>query len=477
MKVETQELPDSEVQLSFEIDDARLERAMDAAYRRLAGRVNISGFRRGKAPRQLVERVLGREALLEEALNHLLPEVYEEARQEANVRALTDPEFSVESLTPLKAKATVVVPPRVDLGDYQSIKHEAPETTVPAEEVDGVLDQLREAHAQWVPVERAAAFGDRLTIDVEGRAENARVFNQEDVDYVLEEGSPNPMPGFAEALVGIEIDETREFELTEELPEDLPEPPEGAEPPTPRKMTFKVTAKDVKEKELPTLDDDFATGLGAYNDLEDLRFRVEKQLRDRAESTARMDAQQKILDEAVTSATVELPHKLIHHEMHRLQDRLARQLDSGGFSIEQYLRARHTSAEDFEAELHEDAERSLKRSLVLQEIATRESIEISDDDVDLGIREAFARENASEKVIAAALRREELRERVRTALLEERAAKWLVDHAMPEVEAAATENNAADAPASPPQADAAATGADPAPQEEGQHDKPGPSNA
>src|SRR5947199_846025 len=146
MKVETRELPDSEFEFSFEVEDARVERAMDAAYRRVASQVNIAGFRRGKAPRALVERVIGHESLLEEALNVLLPEVYEEAVREANVEALTEPVFDVESITPLKAKATVVVPPPVELGDYRSIRRERPEVAVSDEEIDGVLQSLRERH-------------------------------------------------------------------------------------------------------------------------------------------------------------------------------------------------------------------------------------------------------------------------------------------------------------------------------------------
>ncbi len=512
MKVETQELPDSQVELSFEIEDDRVERAMHAAYKRLAGKVNISGFRRGKAPRALVERVLGREALLEEALNHLLPEVFDEAVSENNVKALTEPQFSVESVSPLKAKATVVVPPPVELGDYHAIDHPIPDAEVKDEEIVAVLDQLREAHAQWVPVERAAAIDDRLTMDVEGRAENERVFNQENVEFVLEAGSPNPMPGFSEALVGIQAGETREFELAEEAPQSertaetpgteaaVEAPESGAtaeategeatggapdsellsdvEPPalTPRTMTFIVTAQDVKEKELPELDDEFAAGLGSYENLADLRSRIERQLRERAESTARMDAQQKVLEEAISSATVALPARLIEQQTHRLHDRFARQLDSGGFSIEQYLRARHTSFEEFEAELAADAERSLKRSLVLQEIAQREGISVTDEEVDTGIREAFASEDAQERVITRALKLPDLRERVRTQLLEERAASWLVEHATKSISSdrapgdeASGEGPSSQAPDDAATTDAAQTGA--AASSEGQGEK------
>lgn len=424
MKLETQELPDSQVQLSFEIEDARVERAMEAAYRRLAGRVSIAGFRRGKAPRALVERVLGREALLEEALNRLLPEVYEEALREANLRALTDPEFNVESVTPLRARATVVVPPPVQLGDYRAIRRELSPVTVGTDEVEAALNQLREAHAQWVPVDRPAQLGDLVTIDVEGRADGGRAFNRENVEYVLEEGSTSPMPGFAEQLVGIQAGETREFTLTEAAPEG------GSAEPPPRRMTFRVTAQDVKEKELPALDDDFAVSLGTYTDLEDLRARVEQQLRERAEEAARTEARQQILEAAVSGATVTLPAKLVEQQVHRLRDRLSRQLDSRGLTIEQYLRVRHTSPEQFEAELTADAERILRRSLVMQEIAAREGIAVTDEEVDAGIRQALEGGETSERAIAAALRSGELRERVRMSLLEERAAAWLIDHAM-----------------------------------------------
>ncbi len=179
MKVQTEDLPDSEVALSFEVEDDRVERAMDAAYRRMAGRVNIAGFRRGKAPRQLVERVVGRESLMEEALNHLLPEVFEEALRETSLEALTEPEFDVESLTPLRAKARVVVPPPVELGDYRAIHRDVTDVAIGEDEIDRVLQDLRERYAEWAPVERPAQVGDRVTIDVVGNEGEESVINQE----------------------------------------------------------------------------------------------------------------------------------------------------------------------------------------------------------------------------------------------------------------------------------------------------------
>jgi trigger factor len=194
MKVETQELPESQVALSFEVESDRLEQALDAASRRAASRVNIPGFRRGKAPRALVERVIGRESLLQEAIDELLPVVYREAVQEAQIRPLTPPEFEVKSIEPLRATATVVVPPTVQLGDYRGIEIERKEPEVTDEQVEAMIEQLREQHAQWVPTERAAEYGDSATLDVLGTTEGRTVVNREDVEYLLSSESRSPLP-------------------------------------------------------------------------------------------------------------------------------------------------------------------------------------------------------------------------------------------------------------------------------------------
>jgi trigger factor len=428
MKVETEQLTDSQVSLSFEVEDARVERAMDAAYKRLANRVNIAGFRRGKAPRQLVERVVGRESLLEEALNQLLPEVYQEALKETNVHALTPPEFDVESLSPLKAKATVVVPPTVELGDYQGITRVPEPVTVKPEEVDEVLNQLRESRAEWVPVEEPANLGDLVVINVMGTVEDRTVFQNDDVDYVLLAGSTAPLPGFSEQLVGIAAGETREFELDVPKEESEEEQEEGSGL-AGKAMHFQVTANDVKRKELPELDDYFATTVGEYENLEALRTQIESNLRERTEVTKRNELESEIVTAAVDGAKLEVPDKLVHQQAHRALDRLAQDLDSRGISIEQYLRITRTDPEEFEERYHTDAERQLRRGFVLQAIAERESLEITDEEIDTGIREALEVDGSDQRAITRALRQEEIRSRARTALIEQKAARWLVDHA------------------------------------------------
>jgi len=425
MKVETEQLPDGEVALSFEVEDVRVERAMDAAYRRVANKVDIAGFRRGKAPRQLVERVVGRESLMEEALNTLLPEVYEEALRETSVDAVSEPEFDVESLTPLRAKATVIVRPTVELGDYRSISRDLPESVVTDEEINVVLDQLRERHAEWVPAERAAEVGDRVTMDITGTVEEETIISQDDVDYVLDPESNAPLPGFAEKLVGISAGEERNF--------DIEVAPETENPRLAGKtVAFKVTVKDVKAKELPELDDFFATTVGTYKELAELRSDIEEQLRGRAEVSSRRTIEEEVLDEAVKAATLTLPDKLIDYQAQRSLDRLVRDLDSHGLSIEQYLRLRGTTEEDLRTEFREQADRSLRRDFVLRAIAAKEELELTDEDVEEGIRAALTSDGGDQRAVTRALKNAEVRERARGSLLEQRAVQWLLEHAIRE---------------------------------------------
>jgi trigger factor len=425
MKVETEQLPDGAVALSFEVDDERVERAMDAAYRRVANRVNIAGFRRGKAPRPLVERVVGRDSLLEEALNTLLPEVYEEALRETNVRAMTEPEFDVESFTPLRAKATVIAEPKVELGDYKAISHDAPEATVSEEEINAVLENLRERHAEWVPAERAAAASDRVSMDVKGTADEDTIVDQQDVDYLVDAENNAPLPGFSDQIVGMSAGEEKSFTLS--VPEDDDNPRLAG-----KTVKFEVAVKDVKAKELPELDDFFAATVGTYKDLAELREEVTKQLQAGAEANSRQTLEQQIIDEAVESSTLDLPEKLIDYQAQRALERSARDLDSIGLTVEQYLRMRQIDAEQMRSESRASAERTLRRQLVLRGLAEQEGLAVSEEEIDEAIRTALGAEGGDEKAIARALRASEIRDRARASILEQRAVQWLIEHAIRE---------------------------------------------
>ena len=258
-------------------------------------------------------------------------------------------------------------------------------------------------------------------MDVVGTVEGRQIISQDDVEYVIEEDNPTPVPGFAAELVGLGAGDSKDFEL------DVPEGAESSY--AGQKTSFHVAVKDVKAKELPELDDYFATTVGTYQDLDELKTQVSEQLGQRAELTSRLEHEASVLKEAVDAAAVELPEKLVNHHAHRLRDRLARELDSRGLTIEQYQRIRHTSDDELDTEFHSDAERSLKRSFVLQAIAEQEGLVVAEDQVDANIREAFGADGGDGRAAERALRQAEVRERVRSALIEEQAAKWLVEHA------------------------------------------------
>ena len=436
VKVETAELPDSEVSLSLEIDDARLQRAMDGAYRRAAGRVNIAGFRRGKAPRALVERVVGREVLLEEALGQVLPEAFSEAVEETQIRPVMEPEFDVESLDPLRAKATVVVEPSVTLGDYRGIRKELKAAEVDDASVDSAIDALRDRHAQWVPVERAAQTGDLVTLTATGTAGDRQVFRREEVEFLLDAESNAPLPGFAEQIAGMAGGDDREFEIP--VPSD-----EGWGSLAGQSVAFRASVLDVKEKELPDLDDAFAEALG-YERVEALRGRIEAQLREGADVTARRVAQQEVLDEAVLFCMVKVPLKLVDQQAARAYERLVGDLDSRGLAIEQYLQALSTTEDALRAELASDAERSLKRRFVLQRIAAEEGLQVTEEEVEADVRAILEATNATNRAAQQSFQLPKARQSVRASLLESKAVEWLFSNATGGERSAATTSSDTD---------------------------------
>jgi trigger factor len=418
VKVSTQELESSQVLLEIEVDPPRVERAVDQAYRRFANRLNVPGFRRGKAPRPIVERMVGRESLLEDAIEHLVPEVYQEAIGEAGLRPIEQASVEVVETEPLRIKATVPVRPAVQLGEYRLLRRELSVAEVTEEQVQGVLDQLRDEHATWVPVERAVQSGDRIAMDVHGTAGDEVISDRQDVEFVVDPESQRPLPGFAAQLVGMQAGESKEFTLR--APDDYEDPDLAG-----KDATFKVTVHWVKEKHLPDLDDAFASTVGSFGTLAELRERIERELKDRAEATARRELQEGVVEAVVGAAQLELPPQAIEREAERRRERLANTLAQRGLSLEQYQQLASKSAADMDEEFRTGARRDLTRELVLDAIADAEAIEVSDDEIETEIREA-----AGTGPDAARLRktfaRPEARARLANMIRERKAVERLV---------------------------------------------------
>ena len=359
------------VEMAAEDENPYLERS----YRRTVGRVNVPGFRRGKAPRRVVERVVGRTALLQEALDYMVPETLDRVLREEEVRAFGEPSIEVTDLDPVAFTATVPLEPTVELGDYRAIRVTADAEEVGAEQVDAVLENIRQEQALWEPVERPAQYGDRLNLNVKGVIGEETVVDDADVEYVPEAENVLPFPGFAPHLLGLSEDDESEFTMT--VPEDYPREQYAG-----KEVAFWVEVLSVKEKTLPDLDDELAKSVGeGYDDLATLRATLTENMTARAAAEARGRLEQQSLEALCDAAVVNASPLLYERELEALMSERERMLRQQGIDLPTYLRYIGRTPEQFQEEMRPSAERRLLSGLVLRKLAEAEAIEVSDDDV------------------------------------------------------------------------------------------------
>ena len=418
MKVSAQEIEQRQMLLEIEVEEERVQRALDQAYQRIVNRINVPGFRRGRAPRPLVERMVGREALLEDAVEHLVPQVFQDALKDQQITPGGQPSYQVTSTEPFQFKATVPLQPSVDLGDYRSIEIPLEPVIVEESEVEAVIENLRESNAAWVPVERAAQVGDRVGLDVKAIRGEKTLFDNQDVEFVANPDGPEPAPGFSEQLVGLEAGQERRFSLPSG---------EGAEGEAAEPSDFVVKLHWVKEKQLPELDDEFARSVSDKETVEQLREGIRAQIQQHKEQQARQRQREAIVQAAVDQARVEAPPQAVERQANQLLQNMAVGLDKQGISIEQYLQFSGKDESTFRSELLAEADRSLKRSLVLGAIAEAEDIAITDDEVRAEIELASRGASDPERTAREALRRPETRTRIESVLRTSKAAQRLVE--------------------------------------------------
>ena len=375
MKVTRDNSSPIEVTLSVELATEDENPFIERSYRRVVSRLNIPGFRRGRAPRHIVESMMGRTALLQEALEFMVPETLDQVLRDEEVSAFGEPSIEVTELEPVSFTATVPLEPTVDLAGYRDIRVETDPVEVTDEEVDGVVNRVRDEQAVWEPVERAAEFGDRLNLNVLGTLDEETVVEDEDVEYVPNEENVLPFPGFAPNLVGLSEDDESEFTVT--VPEDYPREQYAG-----KDIQFKVEVLSVKEKSLPELDDEFAKSVGdGFDDLEALRDSIRESLTNQAENAARSELEQKSLDALCEVAVVNASPLLFERELEAMQADRERMLRQQGLDLPTYLRFMGKSADEFLDEMRPNAERRLVSALVMRKLAEVEEIEISDEDV------------------------------------------------------------------------------------------------
>ena len=372
MKVSKDKMEGSQVVLNIEVEAEEMEGAIRQAYRRLGAKTTVPGFRKGKAPSAILEQYFGKDALVEDAAEHLLPEVYDRAIREQEVQAIAQPQIEVLQTDPLAFKATVAVRPTVELDDYHQIKFALEPVVVTDEEVMEALENIRYIQAPWEPVERPASFGDLLAIDVEGTVGDRSVIDEKGGWYRLSPDLPGALPGFAEQLEGAEKGEERVFTLTL--------PPEQGDYGG-QECNFKVLVNEIKQKNLPELDDEFAKSLGqGLETLGALKEKIAADLKSRKEWEARNNLEEKAIKALVDLAKVDFPDIMVQEEIdHLIAEREQQSGDRA--SLQNYLDSVNKTEDEFRGELRPMAERIVIRSLVLQKFAELEGVEVSAADI------------------------------------------------------------------------------------------------
>jgi len=433
MKVDVERLEKNKVVLDVEVDSEELDKALQAGYRRLVNRVNVPGFRKGKAPRYILERHVGKGAILNEAFKILFPDSYKRAVEQAGIEPVDEPEVDVVELEegkPFKYKATVVVKPEVVLGDYKSIRMKPEDVSVTPEEVEREVSFLRERHAELVPDESGEVKEDSFpTIDFQGFVGDKELPGGAVNGFTFPIGSGYLLPGFEDQIKGARVGEEREIKVS--LPSDYKDPELAG-----KEATFKVQIRDVKKKVLPELDDDFAKEHG-YASLEEMRNDISNKLLELKRNRARSAHEESVLKEVVDRAAVDIPEVMVKDKAAGLMQDLGRRLAQRNISLEEYLNATGQTMEGLEKQILEVAERKVKTELVLEAIAAREGIKADEQEVTKVIDDlAAAAKEDSVKVRRDLEAGGEVR-RIRTALTNDKVVKFLADTA--EKNAAAVE--------------------------------------
>ena len=371
MKVTKDKTENSQVFLTIEMEPAEVEESLERSYHHLVKKTNIPGFRKGKAPRAILERYIGREGLLEDALNNLLPQAYEKAIKEQEIEAFAQPNIEVAQTDPVVFKAVVPVKPTIKLGDYHHIEVTPKPVELTDDDVNITIEQLRHQHATWEPVERPVDFNDLVVLDVDSNIEGKPFINQKGVQYQVLHDLPFPAPGFAEQLAGMKMGEEKEFKL--QFPSDYPKGElAGKEP------SFKVKVNEIKQEILPELNDELARQINPdFKTLDLLQEKVSAELKLEAEERARLDFEERVVEAVVDLTELEFPPVLVEMEIDRLLSQQSRRWQMGGGNLEEYLRSKNKTEVELREELSPLATKSVTQSLVLGKITEEEKIEVS----------------------------------------------------------------------------------------------------
>ena len=383
MSVNWEKLEGNEGVLTVEVDASKVNEGLDAAFKKVVKQINVPGFRKGKMPRQMFEKRFGVESLYQDALDIILPDAYASAVEEAGISPVDRPEIDVEQMEKgqnliFKAKVTVI--PEVKLGEYKGLEVEKMNTEVTDEDVDQEIKSLQERQAELVIKEEGqAAEGDTVVIDFEGFVDGEAFEGGASENFSLELGSNSFIPGFEEQLVGLETGTEKEIEVT--FPEEYHAAELAGKP-----AVFKVKIHEIKGKELPALDDEFAKDVDEeVETLAELKEKTKKKLEHDKKHQEEHHIRDTVVEKAAANAEVDIPAVMIENEVGRMMQDFEQRLQQQGLNLELYFQFSGQDEEALKAQMQGDAEKQVKTSLTLEAIADAENIEASEEDVEAEI--------------------------------------------------------------------------------------------
>ena len=372
MSLQVEKMEKNMAKLTIEVSAEELDKAMQNAYLKARGKISIPGFRKGKAPRKMIEQMYGKGIFLEDAANALIPEHYSKALEECDLEIVSQPEIDVTQAEPGKAfifTAEVAVKPEVTLGEYKGVEVPKSETEVTDEDIDAEIKKEQEKNSRTVTVEdRGAENGDITTIDFEGFVDGVAFEGGKGTDYPLTLGSGSFIPGFEDQLVGAKAADHVEVNVT------FPEEYQAAEL-AGKAAVFQCDVKKVETKELPELDDDFAQDVSEFDTLAEYREDVKKNLTEKKEKEARAAKENAAVDKAIENAEMEIPDAMLNTQVRQMMNDFASRMQSQGLTMEQYFQFTGMTAEKMQEEMKPQALKRIQTRLVLEKIAETENIE------------------------------------------------------------------------------------------------------
>ena len=422
MNVTRDSVTPTEVTLTISMDAEDEEPFLNRSYRRVASRVRIPGFRPGKAPRSVIENHLGRDALVHEALEFMIPESLDKVLKDENIQAFMEPKLEVLEMAPVSFKAVVPLEPIVDLGEFRSIRLERETVEVTDEQVEHVLEDLRFESAPWEPVDRPVAFGNLVTMNVRGTIGAEQIIDDQGIDFIPQQDNKLPLPGFSIYLEGMKEEQSKEFTLS--VPDDYPQQEYAG-----KECRFNVDVLSIKEKMLPELDDEFAKGVrDGFENLDALSDHIRQRLNEEAEATETRRLEQSCLEEVKKLAKIEASELVYQRELDLMYEERQRALRNQRMDMELYLSYVGQTEEELREQMKPQAEDRLNTMLLLRKLADVENIDISDEDVDAEVSSLISSTGGeSEASMKQALNTEGAKESIRSSLINRKIMARLVE--------------------------------------------------